>query len=77
LHQFEAASLVTIFPNFNKNNHKIFYSAINYYSHGNPEENTDPLPPENITELLKEFVELIEQSQFKSLWTKIKKYYEN
>lgn len=76
LHQFEADSLVTIFPNFNKNNHKIFYSAINYYSHGNPEENTDPLPPENITKLLEEFVELIEKSQFQCLWTKIQKYYE-
>jgi len=73
LHQFEAGSLKTIFPNFKEKEHEIFYSAVNYYSHGNPESNTDPLPQENIVPLLKQFVLLIEDSQFKDLWKKIKK----
>jgi wobble nucleotide-excising tRNase len=73
LHQFEAESIRTIFTNFDVDKYKAFYSAINYYSHGNPEASTDPLPPESTSKLLEEFVILIKESQFKELWKKIEK----
>lgn len=72
-HQFEADSVKSIFTGFEESTHKEFYAAINYYSHGNPEANTDPIPPENMSKLLEEFVSLIEKSQFKDLWNNVKK----
>jgi len=72
-HQFDADSIKLVFSDFEESRHKEFYSAINYYSHGNPEAGTDPLPPENILKLLEEFVFLIQKSQFKDLWKNIEK----
>jgi len=62
--KFEAKDIKLIFTEFNENKYKEFYMAINYYSHGNPELGTDPLPPDNMSKLLEEFVILIEKSQF-------------
>lgn len=68
--EFNADSLKSIFPSFNEDDFKIFYSASNYYSHWTPEAHSDPLPPENLKKLLDEFVQLIESetSMFKGLW---------
>lgn len=67
---FNANTLKTIFQEFKENKHNVFYTVVNYYSHGNPEAHTDPMPV-NFEPFLKEFDELIKVSQFKELWDKI------
>lgn len=69
--EFNAESLKLIFPEFDEYRHQIFFNVINYYSHGNPESHTDPLPV-NFKQFLLEFEDLIVNSQFKELWNKLK-----
>lgn len=67
IRDFNALALKQIFPDFEEHKHAIFYTVINYYSHGNPEAHTDPLPT-NFTQFKEDFVELISKSQFKDKW---------
>lgn len=67
---FNADALKLIFPAFQEHKHAIFYTVINYYSHGNPEAHTDPLPT-NFNQFRDEFNELISESQFKDKWAGI------
>ncbi len=67
IRDFNALALKQIFPDFEEHQHAIFYTVINYYSHGNPEAHTDPLPT-NFTQFKEDFVELISKSQFKDKW---------
>ena len=69
---FDNKSLIKIFPEYKEEKNRIFYSAVNYYSHGNPESDIDSLPPEQIPKLLDEFNDLIGESQFSDLWEEIK-----
>ncbi len=68
--EFNAESLNLIFTEFDEYRHQVFFNVINYYSHGNPESHTDPLPV-NFNQFLLEFEDLIVNSQFKELWNKI------
>lgn len=67
IRDFNALALKQIFPDFEEHKHAIFYTVINYYSHGNPEAHTDPLPT-NFAQFKEDFVELISKSQFKDKW---------
>lgn len=64
--------LLRTFPKFKRNNHKAFRDAVNFYSHSFPDEDT--LPPDTMQKAIAQFVELIEESDFKKLWDRAKEY---
>jgi len=68
--EFNEKTLKIIFPNFEGYKYAIFYSVVNYYSHGNPESHTDPLPT-NLEPFKIEFQDLISNSQFRGKWDSI------
>ncbi len=67
---FDYKALKKIFTNFEEHEHAIFFTVVNYYSHGNPESHTDPLPV-NMQPFKQEFKKLIEKSPFKEKWESI------
>ena len=67
---FNEETLPKVFEGFKEKEHSIFYNAVNYYSHGNPEAHTDPMPI-NFKPFLEQFDELIKESLFSDLWNKI------
>lgn len=67
---FNAEKLQKIFVSFENHEHQIFYTVVNYYSHGNPEALNDPLPT-NFTVFIKQFDKLIKKSQFAELWNNL------
>lgn len=67
---FSADTLKKVFPGFEHNRHSEFYSVVNYYSHGNPEVFTDPLPID-FKPFIRQFGDLIKDSQFVGLWNRV------
>lgn len=72
---FNAESLIKIFPYAASKNYEVLYAVINHYSHGSPED-PDILPPDSIDNAAVDIAELFEneQSPFRDMWESIKCY---
>lgn len=72
---FDKETVPMIFPYTKSSGYEAFFQLVNYYSHGNAEENLDPLPPDIIDAGVIQFVEIIghDESPFKDLWISVAK----
>jgi wobble nucleotide-excising tRNase len=67
---FNNKTLKKIFPDFENPDHLIFFSVIQYYSHGSPEGHNDPLRT-SFKPFIEQFDKLIKKSQFEELWKNV------